>query len=136
MISRAHEIVRRLLALAALDQRLTTLKRDGKAAANVAALIESLRANIPPGVLRTHDRMRGRDRRCVAEVRHGVCGGCHLALARANIAAVRQCELYRCGNCGRYLYLGEDEEPAEAASAKAVSLPQAPVKTASNGQKS
>jgi len=67
MISRAHEIVRRLLALAALDQRLTTLKRDGKAAANVAALIESLRANIPLGVLLTHDRMRRRDRRCVAE---------------------------------------------------------------------
>ena len=135
MISRAHEIVRRLLALAALDQRLATLKHDGKAATNVAALIESLRANIPPGVLLAHDRMRGRERRCVAEVRHGVCGGCHLALARGNIAAVRQGELYRCGNCGRYLYLGEEEAPAEAASAKVVSIPHALAKTASHGQK-
>jgi len=120
MTSQVHDIVRRLMELAALEERLTALKRDGKASARVAALIQSLRANIPPGVLVTHDQMRDRGRRCVAEVHHGVCTGCHLALAIGNVAAVRHGNLHRCGNCGRYLYLVEDEEPAEAASSAAL----------------
>lgn len=138
MKSHVHEIVGRLMELAALEERLTTLKRDGQTAASVTALIESLRANIPLGVLITHDRMRSRDRRCVAEVRHGVCGGCHLALAVGNVAAVRHGDLHRCGNCGRYLFIVEVEEPAEepvsatatvtATTVPALPLPAKPVK--------
>jgi predicted nucleic acid-binding Zn-ribbon protein len=119
MTSHLNDIVRRLMELAALEERLATLKRDGRTAASVTALIESLRANIPLGVLITHDRMRSRDRHCVAEVRHGVCGGCHLALAVGNVAAVRHGDLHRCGNCGRYLFIVEEKEPAEAAPASA-----------------
>ena len=138
MTSHVHDMVRRLMELAALEERLTTLKRDGQTAASVTALIESLRANIPLGVLITHDRMRNRGRCCVAEIRHGVCAGCHLALAIGNVAAVRHGDLHRCGNCGRYLYLVEDEEPAEAASsiASARSVPTAPAKSASKKRKS
>jgi len=114
-----------------LEQRLTTLKREGRAAASVTALIESLRANLPLGVLITHDRMRSRDRRCVAEVRHGVCGGCHLALAVGNVAAVRHGDLHRCGNCGRYLFIVEDEPAAAVpASAAARSFRPSPAESA------
>lgn len=138
MTSHVHDMVQRLMELAALEERLTTLKRDGQTAASVQALIESLRANIPLGVLIVHDRMRQQGRRCVAEVRHGVCAGCHLTLAVGNVAAVRHGDLYRCGNCGRYLYLVEDEEPVEAplASTSARSVPTAPAKSASKKRKS
>lgn len=130
MTSHIHDLVRRLMELAALEERLSTLKRDGQTAASVTALIESLRGNIPLGVLITHDRMRSRARSCVAEVRHGVCAGCHLALAVGNVAAVRHGDLHRCGNCGRYLYIVEDDEPAAApvASAPASSVPPPPAK--------
>lgn len=138
MTSQIHDIVRRLMELAALEERLTTLKRDGQTAASVTALIESLRANIPLGVLITHDRMRNRGRRCVAEVHHGVCTGCHLALAVGNVAAVRHGDLHCCGNCGRYLYIVEDEKPAEATSpaASVRSLPSTTAKSASRRRRS
>jgi hypothetical protein len=138
MRSQVHDIVRRLMELAALEERLTTLKRDGETAASVTALIESLRANIPLGVLITHDRMRNRGRRCLAEVHHGVCTGCHLALAVGNVAAVRHGDLHRCGNCGRYLYIVEEEEPAEAASSSTSvrSLPSPRAKSASRKRRS
>jgi len=126
------------MELAALEERLSTLKRDGQTAASVTALIESLRANIPLGVSITHDRMRQQGRHCVAEVHHGVCAGCHLALAVGNVAAVRHGALHRCGNCGRYLYIVEDEEPAEAASSATSvrSVPSTMAKSASRRRRS
>lgn len=136
--SQVHDIVQRLLELAALEERLTTLKRDGEKAASVTALIASLRTNIPLGVLITHDRMRSRGRSCLAKVHHGVCTGCHLALAVGNVAAVRHGDLHRCGNCGRYLYIVEDEEPAEAVSSAASvrSVPTTTAKSAGRRRKS
>ena len=72
-------------------------------------LIESLRANLPVSVLIIHDRMQGTGKKSVAEVHHGVCAGCHLGLGIGNVAALRRGDLQRCGNCGRYLYLVEED---------------------------
>ena len=113
MKSYVHDVVRRLLELHALEERLATFKRSRKNTSDVKALIDSLRANISLPVLIDHDRLRARGKRSVAEVRHGVCSGCHLGLAVGNVNALKTNVLRRCGNCGRYLYLVEEEsEPA------------------------
>lgn len=114
-----HDTVRRLMGLASLEEQLSGLKHDGEKTTSVTALIESLRANIPVGVLINHDQMRKQGRRSVAEVREGVCAGCHIALAIGNVAAVRRGDLHRCGNCGRYLYMMEADRRAEAAASSA-----------------
>ena len=112
----AHEIVRQLLELRSLEERLAESRRSREKSADVQALIESLRSNLPVTVLISHDRMRKKERASVAEVRHGVCSGCHLALAVGNVAALRGGDLRQCGNCGRYLYLVEDQEAVETVS--------------------
>jgi predicted nucleic acid-binding Zn-ribbon protein len=106
------EVVVRLLELHSLEERLEVFRRNHEKNASTQALIESLRANLPMGVLITYDRFRATGKKSVAEVRQGVCAGCHLGLAIGNVAALRRGYLQRCGNCGRYLYLVE-EEPAE-----------------------
>ncbi len=106
----AHDIVRRLMELQSLEERLVAFQRSHEKSADEQALIESLRANLSVTVLINHDRMRTKDKASVAAVRHGVCTGCHLALAVGNVALLRRGDLRQCGNCGRYLYLVEEEE--------------------------
>jgi predicted nucleic acid-binding Zn-ribbon protein len=114
-----HEIVSRLLELHALEERLATFRRTREDTSDVEALIDSLRGNIPVTMLIGHDRLRSRDKRSVAEVHHGVCSGCHLALAVGNVHALKAGSLRCCGNCGRYLYMVEGEdEPASSPPAK------------------
>ncbi len=112
-----HDIVRRLLELQSLEERLAEFQRSHEKGADVQALIESLRSNLPVTVLINHDRMRKKDKASVAAVRHGVCTGCHLALAVGNVAALRRGDLRQCGNCGRFLYLVEDEHEQETSPA-------------------
>jgi predicted nucleic acid-binding Zn-ribbon protein len=118
MKSYIHDIVRRLLELHGLEERLAALRRNPDERTNAEALIESLRANLPTGVLIVHDQMRARGKRSMAEVRHGVCTGCHLALGIGNVAAVRGGEMRRCGNCGRYVYVVDEDEANLASPAK------------------
>jgi predicted nucleic acid-binding Zn-ribbon protein len=103
------EIVVRLLELHSLEERLEVFRRNHEKNASTRALIESLRASLPMGILITHDRFRATGKKSVAEVRQGVCACCHLGLAVGNVAALRQGDPQRCGNCGRYLYLVEEE---------------------------
>lgn len=110
MKSYIHDAVRWLLELHALEERLATFKRSRKNTSDVKALIDSLRANISLPVLIDHDRLRARSKRSVVEVRRGVCSGCHLGLAIGNVNALKAGILRRCGNCGRYLYVVEEEE--------------------------
>ena len=110
MKSYIHDVVRRLLELHALEERLATFKRSHENTSDVKALVDSLRANISLPVLIDHDRLRARGKRSVAEVRRGVCSGCHLGLAIGNVNALKTGVLRRCGNCGRYLYVVEEEE--------------------------
>lgn len=107
------EVVVRLLELRALEERLEVFRRNHEKNSSTQALIESLRGNLPIGILVAHDRFRAAGKKSVAEVRQGVCAGCHLGLALGDVAVLRRGDLHRCDNCGRYLYLVE-EEPAEA----------------------
>jgi len=109
MKSYIHEVVRRLLELHALEERLTAFRRNTEAKRNVATVMESLRAKLPEGVQTAHDQMRSRGKRSVAEVHHGVCCGCHIALGMGNVAALQRGEMRRCGNCGRFVYVVDDE---------------------------
>ena len=73
----AHDIVQRLLELQSLEERLEQFQRSKEKTADVQALIESLRSNLPVSVLIDHDRMRKKGKASVAQVRHGVCSACH-----------------------------------------------------------
>ena len=80
--------------------------------------IDGLRKDIPESVLSQFDRWMARGRKAVAVVRNGVCGECHLKLTLANIGALTfGDEIQRCGNCGRFLYLPEDEPMSSPPSA-------------------
>jgi predicted nucleic acid-binding Zn-ribbon protein len=118
MKSCTHDIVQRLLELHALEDRLAALSRGQDERIKAESLIESLRSTLPMGVLILHDKMRAKGKRSVAAVRHGVCSGCHLALGVGNVAAVRARELRRCGNCGRYVFMVEEEESVLPTRAK------------------
>jgi len=89
---------------------MSALPQDKDERTNVEALIESLRSNLPVSASLAHDRFRAVGKRSVAEVRHGVCTGCHMALPVGMVAALRRSEgLCRCENCGRFIYLVEEE---------------------------
>lgn len=114
MKSYIHDLVSRLLELHSLEERLAAFPRKRDERTNVETLLESLRANLPVRVLIVHDQMKTKGKRSVAEVRRGVCSGCHLGLAIGNVNALKAGDLRRCGNCGRYLYVVEEEEKNES----------------------
>lgn len=95
----------RLEQLNQLEDDGTLAKRTGRSALNSEALMESLRANMPVGVLAHHDHLRARGRRSVAEVRHGVCSGCHMSLPTGLQAEVQhESTLLKCETCGRFIF--------------------------------
>lgn len=99
-----------LAQLNRLEDQLKASRIPGKGSLDDEALIASLRANIPLGVLVHHDRLRTRGRKSVAEVRHGVCSGCHIGLPIGTVNALKhQSELVKCNTCGRYIFIAEDE---------------------------
>ncbi len=115
MKSYIHAMVSRLLELHALEERLATSRKSREKTSDVKALIDSLRGNMPVSLLMDHDRLSARGKRSVAEVRHGVCSGCHIALGVGNAHEIKTGSLRRCGNCGRFLYVVDEEnEPAPA----------------------
>jgi hypothetical protein len=76
--------------------------------------VEELRKKIPGQVLQHFDRLRARGKKGIAFVRHGVCGQCHMQVAVGLLASLhRQDNVYRCENCGSYLYVVEEAAPME-----------------------
>lgn len=66
--------------------------------------IEKLRTQVPAPVLDHFDRLIAQGRKGVAEVNHGVCGGCHLRLPAAMVVpSAEHDDLEICENCGAYL---------------------------------
>src|SRR5262249_32298960 len=99
------DILENLLSLQKLDLRSERVTAVG-------AGPDALRKKIPAQVLQHYDRLRSRNKKGVAFVRHGVCGQCHMQVAVGTLALLRrQDNLYRCENCGAYLYLTEETEP-------------------------
>lgn len=86
------------------------LTPGAKSAPSRAERLEALRKEIPESFLLTFDRFVARGKRPVATVRHGVCGDCHLQIAVGILGALTFGQgVQQCGNCGRFLYLPEDE---------------------------
>jgi hypothetical protein len=79
-------------------------------------------ANVPAGVLEKFERLLGRGKKAVAIVRSGVCSECHLRLSSGTLASLAYTtEIHYCDNCGRFLYLPEDEPLGLTAAASSVS---------------
>jgi len=109
---------RKLEQLNRLESEGATTRRSGRSALDSEALIESLRANIPLNVLLQHDRLRARGRQSVAEVRHGVCSGCHMSLPSGTLSEVkRESALVNCDYCGRFIFVAEEESASEPPAA-------------------
>ncbi len=127
MNTQIQEMVRRLAELHGLEDRLHLLQRNHEQSADVRARIETLRARIPVGVVAHHDRLRARGKRSMAEVRQGVCGGCHMRVAIGLIPVLRRRDsLIPCENCGRLLVLTE-ERPEHRVPASAAARPSAAI---------
>ena len=79
-------------------------------AQDVQKQIEELRKKLPESLLFQFDRWIVRGRKAVAVVRNGVCCQCHIRLAVGVVGALAFGDaIERCGNCGRFLYLPDDE---------------------------
>ena len=104
------DLRQRLTELNRLEDEGVMIRRSGRSALNSEALMESLRANVPLGVLVQHDRLRSRGRPSIAEIRSGVCSGCHMNLPTGLQAEVqRQSTLLKCENCGRFIFPAVEE---------------------------
>jgi predicted nucleic acid-binding Zn-ribbon protein len=84
--------------------------KSPKSVPNRSEQIEALRSEIPEAFLRTFDRFILRKKQSVSIVHNGVCGACHLQIAVGVLGALAFGQnVHQCGNCGRFLYLPEDE---------------------------
>ena len=81
-----------------------------KSTPNRMEQMEALRSEIPESLVRIFDHFVARKRKSVAVVRNGVCGECHLKIAIGILGSLAFGQsVQQCGNCGRFLYLPEDE---------------------------
>jgi predicted nucleic acid-binding Zn-ribbon protein len=84
--------------------------QTGRRSPEAAPRIEGLRKKVPESLLTKFDRWIVRGRNAVAVAHHGVCGECHLKLPIGVVGALAFGEeIQHCGNCGRFLYLPENE---------------------------
>jgi len=80
-----------------------------------------LRTQIPAPILAHYDRFRAQGKKGMAAIRNQVCMGCHLQVPRATVINLMHGDdIQICGNCGRYLYLAESQDPQLPAPAPAV----------------
>jgi predicted nucleic acid-binding Zn-ribbon protein len=99
-----RQIMQQLLALQALelDTKPLTLKHEGE--------ILKLREKVPAAILTHFNRLIARGKKGVAIARNGVCSECHLRVTPGTLASLAYTtETHLCDNCGRYLYLPENE---------------------------
>jgi len=98
---------------------LQTLEFGETKQAGDAALIAELRGKIPAQILEHYDRLRARGKKGLAAVKHQVCGSCHMQVPLGVVMTLRHGQdIQLCENCGRYLYLPEEEA--------SISLPSKP----------
>jgi predicted nucleic acid-binding Zn-ribbon protein len=93
-----------LLALQKLELDIKPLTLEHEAE------VLKLREQVPAPILGHFDWLIVRGKKGVAIARNGVCSECHLRITSGTLASlVYTTEVQVCGNCGRYLYLPEDE---------------------------
>jgi hypothetical protein len=105
---------------------LQTLEFGQKPTKTTAAPIAKLRSKIPDNVLGHYDRLMARGKKGVAAVRNQNCAGCHMSVPLAVVMTLKHADdIQLCDNCGRYLYLPDEEEapqpPAKVKPKKAAS---------------
>ncbi|MBI4664045.1 MAG: hypothetical protein HY735_35055 [Verrucomicrobia bacterium] len=77
------------------------------------AIVAELRGKIPEPILAHYDRLRARDKKGVALLRHNVCTECHMQVPIGVVLTLMQGkDIQLCSNCGRYLYLPKEESPS------------------------
>ncbi len=133
-----EQIEARHQAIALHEQRLqetaqALLRRRQEAAAEMATLRETLtaleqqrlllRQDVPPLLLQRYEFIRQRhNSSTVAEVRQGVCLGCHMnILPQQYIDLQKGLEILQCPHCQRILFWLGDEEEEEAEPQKKTS---------------
>ena len=68
------------------------------------------RKDVPKPIQGHFDRLRARGKKGVAIIRNGTCNGCYMKVALGVMVTLRNgTDIQLCGNCGRYLYLPEEE---------------------------
>ena len=110
-MNRAEAILQSLRDLVRLERELRTVRSDSKEYRQIRARIDSVRGPLPTSILGHHDRCTARGKLSVAEVRHGVCGACYLALPHAHAFELvsKPTELNVCDNCGAFIYPADEE---------------------------
>ena len=99
-----RKIMEQLLALQTLQFDLPPKSDERR------AVMEKIRDQIPSPVLAHYGRLVLRGKKGVAIARNGVCSECHLRIPSGTLAALAyDNDVHLCDNCGRYLYLPEDE---------------------------
>lgn len=99
-----RKIMEQLLALQKIQFDPRSRRSESKAE------MEKLRETVPTPILAHYERLVLRGKKGVAIARNGVCGECHLRIISSKlIGLVYTNEVHLCDNCGRYLYLPEDE---------------------------
>lgn len=83
-----------------LTERLARQERE---LTEVEAERDATWEQIPPDWQAAYRRVRSRQADPVAEVVHGQCGACRVALTSSGMQAVRRAALLQCDNCGRIL---------------------------------
>jgi hypothetical protein len=97
-------IMQHLLALQAFELSTKPLTPAHKTE------ILKLREKVPAPILAHFNRLIARGRKGVAVARNGVCSECHLRVTSGTLASLAYTtEIHLCDNCGRYLYLPENE---------------------------
>jgi hypothetical protein len=71
---------------------------------------KAIREQVPADVLNRFDKFLQRGKKGVALVQNGVCKGCQIQIPVGTVNALIQgVGTWTCGNCGRYLYLSEQD---------------------------
>jgi len=108
---------------------LQTLQlQAAKSHRNRPGAIAAVRKTIPVSVLRHYDRLVAHGKKAVAVVRNGVCTECHIGIAIGALADLaHEGGTQVCGNCGRYLFL-PDNEPIMPISPSPRPVAKAPIR--------
>jgi hypothetical protein len=74
------------------------------------AKILKLREHVPEAILTHFSRVIARGKTAVSPARNGVCTECHLKITSGSLARLAHAGIVHvCDNCGRYLFLPENE---------------------------
>jgi hypothetical protein len=115
------EIMKALLVLQEVKLHNRTLEEEPETEC------QRLRGTVPAGVLEKFDRLVNRGKKGVAIVRNGVCSECHLRLPSGTLGGLTHAtELHVCDNCGRFLYLPENQPLGSVKVAPSVHPKKAP----------